>query len=72
MTVTISRPGPTIHGSIGGAAMPGPLKEAAHWTEWYRHIWQGRLDRLDKYLRHVQAKEEKSHDRKQRRKQRQL
>ena len=43
----------------------GPLKEVADWTEHYRHIWEGRLDRLDKYLQELQAKE-KSHDRKQR------
>ena len=28
----------------------GPLKEVADWTERYRHIWEERLDRLDKYL----------------------
>lgn len=49
--------------------VPGPLKEVADWAERYRHIWQGRLDRLDKYLRQVRAKEEKSRDRKQRGKQ---
>ncbi len=50
----------------------GPLKKGADWTERYRHIWEERLDRLDKYLQHANAKEEKSHGRKQRRKQRQL
>jgi DNA-binding transcriptional ArsR family regulator len=44
----------------------GPLKEVADWTERYRHIWEERLDRLDKYLQHVKAKEEKSHGRRQR------
>src|SRR5580765_7798442 len=29
----------------------GPLKEIANWTEHYRHIWEERLDRLDKYMR---------------------
>lgn len=43
----------------------GPLKEVASWTEHYRHLWEGRLDRLDDYLQEIQAKE-KSHDRKQR------
>jgi len=50
----------------------GPLKEVADWTERYRHIWEERLDRLDKYLQHVKAKEEKSHGRRKRGKQRQL
>src|SRR5712691_4632496 len=40
-----------------------PLKDVAAWTERYRHIWEERLDRLDKYLQHVKAKEEKRHDR---------
>ena len=43
----------------------GPLEEVADWTEHYRHIWEPRLDRLDKYLRAMKAKE-KSHGRKQR------
>ena len=41
----------------------GPLKEVADWTERYRHIWEERLDRLDEYLKELQAKEN-SHDRK--------
>jgi DNA-binding transcriptional ArsR family regulator len=48
----------------------GPLKEVADWTEHYRHIWEDRLDRLGKYLQQVKSKEEKSHGRKPRRKQR--
>jgi DNA-binding transcriptional ArsR family regulator len=43
----------------------GPLKEVAAWTERYRHIWEQRLDRFDKYLREMKAKE-KRHGRKQR------
>jgi DNA-binding transcriptional ArsR family regulator len=43
----------------------GPLKEVAAWTERYRHIWEQRLDRFDKYLREMNAKE-KRHGRKQR------
>ena len=35
----------------------GPLKEVADWAEHYRHIWEGRLDRLDSYLQHVKTKE---------------
>jgi DNA-binding transcriptional ArsR family regulator len=46
---------------------PAPLKEVADWAARYRALWEGRLDRLDTYLRHVQAKEKK-HARQQRRK----
>jgi len=46
----------------------GPLKEVADWAERYRHIWEERLDRLDKYLQQVKVKEAKSHGRRQRRK----
>jgi DNA-binding transcriptional ArsR family regulator len=45
----------------------GPLKEVADWAERYRHIWEGRLDRLDSYLQTLKSKEKK-HDRKPRRK----
>ena len=45
----------------------GPLKDVADWAERYRHIWEGRLDRLDTYLQELQAKEKK-HVRQQRRK----
>ena len=50
----------------------GHLKDVAGWTERYRHVWEERLDRLGRYLQHVQAKEKKSHDRKPRGKQRHL
>ena len=43
----------------------GPLKKIADWTEHYRHLWEGRLDRLDDYLRELKAKE-KSHGRQHR------
>jgi len=33
-----------------------PLKEVAAWAERYRHVWEGRLDRLDDYLKQLQAK----------------
>lgn len=46
----------------------GPLKEVADWAERYRHIWEGRLDRLDTYLRQIQTKKEKHHGRQQRNK----
>ena len=32
-----------------------PLKEVADWAERYRHVWEGRLNRLDDYLRQLQA-----------------
>ena len=44
----------------------GPLKDVANWTERYRHIWEGRLERLDQYLQQMKTKEEKSHGRKPR------
>jgi DNA-binding transcriptional ArsR family regulator len=44
-----------------------PLKQVADWTERYRHIWEGRLDRLDEYLKELKAKE-KRHARQPRRK----
>jgi len=34
---------------------PGPLKEAASWIEEYRRFWEASLDRLEEYLRKVQA-----------------
>src|SRR6516225_9621676 len=34
-----------------------PIKHVADWTERYRHIWEGRLDRLDNYLQELKAKE---------------
>ena len=56
------------HCSIDAA----PLKEVAKWAEAYRHIWEGRLDRLDSYLKTMKAKQstttrEKTHARKPRR-----
>jgi DNA-binding transcriptional ArsR family regulator len=45
----------------------GPLKEVAEWADRYRHIWEGRLDRLDTYLQTLKAKEKK-HARQSRRK----
>ena len=37
----------------------GPLKEVADWVEHYRRFWQESFDRLDEYLKEVQAKEKK-------------
>ena len=32
-----------------------PLKDVAEWAAEYRHIWEGRLDRLDGYLQELQG-----------------
>ena len=45
-----------------------PLRDVAEWTERFRALWEARLDRLDTYLRELNAKKEKTHGRKQRRK----
>jgi DNA-binding transcriptional ArsR family regulator len=37
-----------------------PLKEAAGWIENYRQLWEDRFDRLDAYLKVLQAREKKS------------
>lgn len=29
---------------------PTPLREVAHWTEQYRHIWEASFDRMDDYI----------------------
>src|SRR5262249_12323007 len=36
-----------------------PLKDAAQWIEHYRKFWEESLDRLDDYLREIQAKGKK-------------
>lgn len=38
----------------------GPLREAADWLEHYRRFWEQSLDRLDEYLKELQAKEKKA------------
>ena len=35
---------------------PAPLKEAADWLENYRRFWEQSFDRLDAYLKTLQAK----------------
>ncbi len=46
-----------------------PLKDVADWTERYRELWEGRLDRLDDYLKQLgNTHKEKRHARKPRRK----
>lgn len=39
--------------------VPQPLKEATHWMEQYRKLWEDRLDRLDDYLMELQGKPKK-------------
>lgn len=38
----------------------GPLKNAAEWMEHYRQFWEESLDRLEEYLKELQAKEPKN------------
>ena len=38
---------------------PEALKGVDHWLEKYRRLWEERLDRLDVYLKELQAKENK-------------
>jgi DNA-binding transcriptional ArsR family regulator len=48
-----------------------PLKDVADWTAHYRHIWEGRLNRLDSYLTQLKkSKKEKPHGHRPRSKQR--
>lgn len=35
----------------------GPLREISEWLEPYRRLWEARLDRLEDYLRTLQAQE---------------
>ena len=37
----------------------GPLKDAADWVEHYRRFWEESFDRLDAYLKDIQAQEKK-------------
>ena len=36
----------------------GPLRTASEWVAQYRRFWEDRLDRLDDYLRELQAQEQ--------------
>jgi DNA-binding transcriptional ArsR family regulator len=38
---------------------PTALKDVDDWLDEYRRLWEARLDRLDDYLRKIQAKEKK-------------
>lgn len=39
-----------------------PLKEAADWLDRYRAHWEARFERLDEYLKEIQAKEKHDGD----------
>jgi DNA-binding transcriptional ArsR family regulator len=43
---------------------PNALKGVDDWLEGYRRFWEERLDRLDDYLRELQAKEKKEKEKK--------
>jgi hypothetical protein len=36
-----------------------PMKQASQWIEEYRRFWEESFDRLDEYLKELQAKEKK-------------
>jgi DNA-binding transcriptional ArsR family regulator len=38
----------------------GPLKDASDWLEHYRRFWEESFDRLEDYLRELQAKDKKN------------
>ena len=40
------------------------MKQVANWVEEYRRFWEGSLDRLDEYLKDLQAKGENLEDKK--------
>ena len=37
----------------------GPLRDVADWVDHYRKFWQESFDRLDDYLKQIQAREKK-------------
>ena len=39
---------------------PAPLKGVADWVAEYRELWEARFDRLDEYLRDLEATERKA------------
>ncbi|MCB0765367.1 MAG: metalloregulator ArsR/SmtB family transcription factor [Flavobacteriales bacterium] len=42
------------------AIKAAPLKEATDWMEQYRQFWEERFDRLEEYLKELQAQEKSS------------
>ena|SRR5579871_2586726 len=45
-----------------------PLKDVSNWVEQYRRHWEERLDRLDEYLKELQAQEQSAQETKHGRK----
>jgi DNA-binding transcriptional ArsR family regulator len=41
---------------------PEPLKDVTMWLEQYRQLWDERFDRLDEYLRKVQAQQDEKRE----------
>lgn len=39
-----------------------PLASVADWADQYRHIWEGRFDRMDDYVRQLQEPNNKKDD----------
>ncbi len=37
---------------------PAPLKTASDWIDQYRQLWEERFDRLEEYLKELQAREQ--------------
>jgi DNA-binding transcriptional ArsR family regulator len=44
----------------------GPLKDVSDWVEHYRKFWEASFDRLDAYLKEIQAKDKKIRGRRKR------
>jgi len=42
------------------SANAGPLSDAVDWIETYRRSWEQRFDRLDKYLKELQSKKNRT------------
>ena len=40
----------------------GPLREVADWTAGYRQFWEGNFERLDAYLKELQARQTQTGD----------
>ena len=36
-----------------------PLEEVSKWTEQYRHIWEGRFDQMDDYIKNLKSQGER-------------
>lgn len=40
------------------ALNPGPLRDVAHWTEQYRHVWEERFSEMDKLIEAMKGKKD--------------